>query len=243
MIPVTAEMINAGDIDEEYADLMKRITFLLDLWHDKPASNNDPYGRMVYFLLWLRQEVQARRIPIPLDRSYLGTLKYLTGSGDVRDSDDVGRAMGEMIEILQGRGLIKPRHYPLLVSLMDDFIAAVEKNRPGLAETDAFFREYCQKRDDIVAGTLKPPIEPTKERNRFDFASAKSLAPVLPGETEHNYELSVQMDRTTYPLIGYRPFQARKPPMPAPVPGLERMAPDFTALRDQERRKAAGEDK
>lgn len=235
MISVTPEMINAGDIDEEYADLMPRIDFLLDHWRDRSPSNNDPYGRMVYFLLWLRQEVKARRVPIPLDRSYLGTIKYLTGSGDVRDSDDVGRAMGEIIQILEGRGLIKPRHYPLLVSMMDDFIAEVEKNRPGLEKTDSFFREYCQLRNEIVDGVLKPPIEPTAERNRFDLSTSKTLAVVPAGQDRRDYQLGTALDRTTYPLIGYRPFPVRKPPMPAPVPGLSKVAPDATALRDWER--------
>lgn len=240
MIPITPEMINAGDIDEEYADLIPRITFLLNQWHDKPASNDAPYGRMVYFLLWLRQEVQARRIPIPLDGSYLGTIKYLTGSGDVRDSDEVGRTMGDIIQVLQGRGLIKPRHYPLLLSMMDDFIAEVHKHRPGLEHTDPFFREYCMWRNGIVNGTFHPPIEPTAERNRFYQASGRTLADVLPGETEPNYELGLAMDRTIYPLIGHRPYQTYKPPMPAPVPGLDRMAPDATALRDWERRQSGG---
>ncbi|MCQ8279492.1 hypothetical protein NFI95_13685 [Acetobacteraceae bacterium KSS8] len=237
MIPVTPEMVRAGDIDEEYDDLKPRIAFLLNLWKAHAPRNDDPYGRMVYFLLWLRQEVEARRIPIPLDRSYLGTIKYLTGSGEVRDSDDVSRAMGEIIEILEGRGLIKKRHYPLLVSLMDDFIAKVRNNRPGLEQTDSFFREYCEIRDQIAAGALKPPLEPTSEQNRFDFASGKSLASVLPGESAPDYQLEVELIRTVLPLTGSRPYQARKPPMPAPNPGLATTAPDATALRDWERQR------
>ncbi|MDG6095633.1 hypothetical protein LOC54_11135 [Acetobacter sp. AN02] len=176
-------------------------------------------------------------MPIPLDSSYFGKMKYLTGSGDVRDSDDVSRAMAEIILILLGRGLIRPRHYPLLVSMMDDFIAAAERNRPGLEKTDEFFREYCQKRDEVADGRLCPPIEPTSEQNRFDFASGKTLAYFLLGETEPDHELYTQMVRTVRPLMGYRPYFARTPPMPAPVPGLSAVAPDAAVLREWERGK------
>lgn len=53
-------------IDEEYADAMERIEKLEPLLRGFPGSNDTREGRMVYQLKWLRQEIESRRLPIPL---------------------------------------------------------------------------------------------------------------------------------------------------------------------------------
>ena len=47
MIPITPEIMGPG-IEEEYADAMARIDFLLDAFKNHPASNDTFYGGMVY---------------------------------------------------------------------------------------------------------------------------------------------------------------------------------------------------
>ncbi len=72
MIDITSEMIGPADpmalIEEEYADALLRVRFLLEAFRAHDPSNNTAHGRMVYQLRWLERELAARRVPIPLDR-------------------------------------------------------------------------------------------------------------------------------------------------------------------------------
>ena len=76
MIAITPQIMGPG-IEEEYADLMERVAQLEVLLKPFPPSNDTREGRMVYFLMWLRQEIEAKRLPIPLEDKYWSTLSYL----------------------------------------------------------------------------------------------------------------------------------------------------------------------
>ena len=68
MIAITPQIMGPG-IEEEYADLMERVAQLEVLLKPFPPSNDTREGRMVYFLMWPRQEIEARRLPIPSTKS------------------------------------------------------------------------------------------------------------------------------------------------------------------------------
>jgi hypothetical protein len=118
MIPITPQMIGPG-IDEEYADALERIEKLEAAVKGVAPSNDTREGRMVYQLLWLRQEITARRLPLPLDDKYWGTLGYLVAEGSL-DHLGIAKPMGELATILTGTGLLKKRHYPVVVAMLDD---------------------------------------------------------------------------------------------------------------------------
>ena len=48
-IPISPEIIGPG-IEEEYADAMERIIFLLNAFKDYPAANDTAHGRVGYQL-------------------------------------------------------------------------------------------------------------------------------------------------------------------------------------------------
>jgi hypothetical protein len=73
---MTPDIIGPG-IEEEYADAMERIVFLLDAFKAYPASNDTAHGRVVYQLLWLKQELGAERLSVPVHRSWIGTVCYV----------------------------------------------------------------------------------------------------------------------------------------------------------------------
>lgn len=89
------EVIGPG-IEEEYADAMERIAFLLDAFKDYPASNDTAHGRVVYQLRWLKQEIEAKRLPVPVHKSWISTLCYVVGSCEVDDTKEIANALGEL---------------------------------------------------------------------------------------------------------------------------------------------------
>ena len=86
---------------------------------------------MVYFLMWLRQEIEAKRLPIPLDDKYWSTLSYLMREGTL-DYLGGGQLMDELTRILKGTGLLKPRHYPVVVAMLDDFLDYLRTGARGI---------------------------------------------------------------------------------------------------------------
>ena len=134
MIAITPEIIGPG-IEEEYADAMERIEVLLRILEPFPCSNDTPEGRLHYQVLWFRQEIEAGRLPIPLDRKYYGTLAYLVGSCTLNYLPGIATPMGNLTSIFDGTGMIKPRHYPVVISLIDDLLARIA-NPPELNEAE-----------------------------------------------------------------------------------------------------------
>lgn len=212
MIPITPQIIGPG-IEEEYADAMERIEKLEILLHGLPPSNDTREGRMVYQLRWLRQEIEAKRLPIPLDQKYWATLGYLVGEGSL---DHLGceKPMGELARILDGVGLLKKRHYPVVAAMIDDFLDFVKKS-PRLDDPieKMLVEESRQIRAKIAAGSLLLPLDKSQYPGWKGSTATKNLHR-LP-------EFSNRRRAVALPLFeGWRPSPARKGLLPAPNPGM-----------------------
>jgi hypothetical protein len=229
MIPITPDIIGPG-IEEEYADAMERIIFLLDAFKEYPPANDNFFGRIVYQLLWLRQEIEAQRLPIPVDRSYIGTLTYLVGSGDVNKTQEIRLRLGELARILQGPGLIKPRHYPVVVAQIEDFIVLVTKHVPAAqllpVEREAL-EQFATIAGKLLRGEIKLPV------SKQDYPAWLKVSPLVHFDEPFIPNGGNETRRVTLPIFGgWRPYPTRKPPLPAPNPGLDPRAPDMTLMRD-----------
>jgi hypothetical protein len=229
MIPITPDIVGPG-IEEEYADAMERITFLLDAFEEYPPANDNFYGRIVYQLLWLRQEIEAQRLPIPVDRSYIGTLTYLVGSGDVNKTQEIRLRLGELTRILQGPGLIKPRHYPVVVAQIEDFLALVIKHVPSATllpvERDAL-EQFAAIAGKLLRGEIELPV------SKQDYPAWLDPTRLVHFNNPHLPNGGNERRHVALPVFGgWRPYPAEKPLLPAPNPGLDPRAPDMTLMRD-----------
>jgi hypothetical protein len=151
------EIMGPG-IEEEYADLLERIEKLGPLFAPFLETNDTFEGRMRFQLAWLRQEIEAGRLPIPLDKKYWGTLSYLVAEGAV---DYLGGAkeMGEMTAILDGTGMLKPRHTPVVVAMLDDFLKFLQPHTAGLdPKEQRFLRDTVKIRRDLEGGWITLPL-------------------------------------------------------------------------------------
>ena len=229
MIPITSEIIGPG-IEEEYADAMERIIFLLDAFKAHPPANDNFYGRIVYQLLWLKQEIEAQRLPIPVDRSYIGTLTYVIGDHSVSETPEIHKKLGELDTILEGPGLIKSRHYPVVVAQIEDFIALVTKHVPA-AKLLPVEREALEQFADIAEKLRRSEIElPVSKK---DYPAWLDPIQLIHFNNPHVPNGGNERTRVALPVFGgWRPYPAEKPPLPAPKPGLDPRAPDMTLVRD-----------
>ncbi len=238
MIEITSEMIGPADpmasIEEEYAEALLRVRFLLEAFRAHDPSNNTAHGRMVYQLRWLERELAARRVPIPLNRSWIATLCYLVGSGEVDDSQEIADAMGELTIILQGPGLLKPRHTPVVLSMLEDFIAMMHLyGDPLLPSEQELVEELSAVAVGMRAGAIVPPIGGGMKLLPLEtqILDAKRFETVFPQHRAPENYLRVSSNLLRALFEGWCPYPARKPPLPAPVPGLSPTPPDYTAIR------------
>lgn len=230
MIEITPAIMGPG-IEEEYADALEAIADLRRALGERPLTNDTPDGRVLLEVAWVEQEIERQRLPIPVDASYAGTIYYLVGSnellhlpGGVPDPAGIKDALGRLYRILQGEGLIKQRHVPVLIAMIDDLCADADKLRNRL---DAEEREVI---DDIRAqgeilkrGEWPPYRRPQDQFFRYEAPNLNSL-----GLNYGNRAAGIAASL----FEGWRPYPAKKPPLAAPVPGLPDRAPPLPAELD-----------
>jgi hypothetical protein len=217
LIEPTPEIIGPG-IKEEYADALQAIAEVRAALGPRELTNSTPDGRLLLNLQWLEREIDARRIPIPLDRGYYSTAAYLIASRELDGLPDLRgdthKPLGRLVNVLDGTGLMKPRHRPVLIAMMDDFLADAQRC-PGLSEAaQNTLADIAACRDEVRRGGWPEPRRPQDE-----FHGGPELTACIDNASNRLFRIKAPL------FDGWRPYPARKPPLPAPVPGLPRSAP------------------
>lgn len=216
LVEITPAILGPG-IEEEYADALAAIGELRAALGARPLTNSTPDGRLLLEIAWLEQEIGRRRLPIPVDASYAGTVYYLVGSGELDRVPGVRPALSRLWIVLQGYGLIKPRHMPVLIDAIETLCDDIRPLRPGVPNDEQAIVQAIASWADMLRRGERPTYRPPQDRfNGLDL-------PVLAAEFP---ELSNRLRGINTALFdGWRPYRARKGPLPAPVPGLPPEAP------------------
>ena len=219
MIEVTADILGPG-VCEEYDDALAAICDLRRALGSHPLTNFTPAGRVLLNVAWVEQQIDARRLPIPVDESFVATIFYIVGSNELGAVPGAQEALGRLWLVLKGYGLMKARPVPVLVAMMDDFMAdagRIDGLDQGARRLLADIRDQA---DDLRAGGAWPKARPPE--HRFTVHATPALLDRLP-------QCQNRLRAIQAPLFsGWRPRPARKPPLAAPVPGLPPAAPLLT---------------
>ena len=221
MIPITPEIIGPG-IEEEYADALAAIAGLREALGPRTLTNDTPEGRVSLEILWLEQEISRQRLPIPVDRSYAGTVYYLTGSGELNHIPnprvpETEQALTRLYIVLQGIGLLKARHVPVVKSTIDDLTADARLHWNELTTAERAIVEDLEAQSNLLGDGGWPAYR--RPGQRFGSSDTPNLDALI-----ERYFYRIR-DVETSLFDGWRPIAARKPPLPAPVPGLAPQAP------------------
>jgi hypothetical protein len=219
MIPITPDILGPG-IEEEYADALPRLDRILEILHDVKPGNDTFEARVVANCQWLRRMILERTMPIPLDRSYWGTLGYVMGDMTFAAvNPELDQKIYEVVSIVKGDGLLKPRHYPVAVALVRDLIDAMNGDLQPLSADEA---AATHELGDVIRwieyhGAQLPLDEKTfpnigKLRKNPKFGSATNVRARL-----HD------MSRVVF--RGEKPIECLKGSLAAPVSGLPKTPP------------------
>jgi hypothetical protein len=217
MIPSTPAIMGPG-IEEEYADALVAIDDMRTALGSQRLTNDTPEGRVLLNIQCVEQEIRAQRLPIPVDDSFVGTIYYLVGSNELADYPGFQEALGRLWLVLKGYGLMKQRHVPLLISMMDDFIADALLCPNALDDqTHLLLSDMRYEADLLRQGGSWPRSRRPQDQFRLQITPALRAC---------MQRCSGRANEIQTALFGrWRPPPARKPPLPAPVGGLPTQAP------------------
>ncbi|HEX8412823.1 MAG TPA: hypothetical protein VF637_02935 [Sphingomicrobium sp.] len=224
MIEITPEIRGPG-IEEEYADALTAIADLRRALGERRLTNDTPDGRVLLEVAWVEQEIHRQRLPIPVDASYAGTIYYLVGSnellhlpGEVPDAAGVQDALGRLWLVLKGYGLIKRRHLPVLIAMIDDFLADAQHCITLSGSARATLADMVACRDELKRGGW-----PKLRRPQEQFDDVPDLLSCVDNASNRLFRINSSL------FDGWRPYPATKPPLAAPVLGLPDRAPPLPA--------------
>ena len=206
MIETTPAILGPG-IDEEYDDALAAIDDMRVALGDVPLTNATPDGRVLLNAAWVKKEILARRLPIPVDESYVGAIFHLVGSNELGHVPGFQEALGRLWLVLKGYGLMKPRHVPVLIAMIFDFVT--DADRLGRSDEGALrlLTDMRAQADDLRAGGAWPVDRPPDKR--FTVQATPLLRDRLP-------QCQNRLRAIQAPLFeGWRPSPARKPALAA----------------------------
>lgn len=220
MIEITPAIMGPG-IEEEYADALAAIGDLRRALADRPLTNDTPDGRLLLEVMWIEQEIRREQLSIPVSRSYAGTIYYIAGSGELDRVPGLKDPLYRLYNILQGTGLIKPRHVPVLIAMIDDLYADARKVWGQLTQEEQATMDDIRAQGDIIRRGEWPPYRSPQGRFfRYDTPNLDQLV--------HNFGNRTRAVAVSL-FDGERPYPAQKPPLAAPVAGLPPQAAPLPA--------------
>ncbi|QQD71406.1 hypothetical protein [Acidithiobacillus ferrivorans] len=234
MIPITPDIIGPG-IEEEYADALERIDFLYNKFKPYPESNDTPQGRLLLSIGWFKREITGQHLPIPVDKSHRHTIAYMYTNGDLGgpeqgNTDDVDVALGELLMVLDGDGLIKKRHYPVVISQINDFAALVAQN-VEISDILPIEKEALAQLNKIKEQLTDHEIDLPVSKNDYPaWKDPTALAHFNDRGLPNGWAMRKQITLSVF--SGYTPYPAKKPPLPAPHPRLTQRAANLSPVRD-----------
>lgn len=201
------------DLQENYDDLLRYIGLTLAALPDVKPGNDTAEGRLVFLCLWLRQEIQARRLPVPLDESYFGDLGHI-----IVETDEPVRTYAFQIQgILRGHGLIQPRQYEDLADYLDAFIAETLKFQ-GENPMSTDEKNYISELQNISTGLRTHMMHLPIDEKSFPMLGLSRFLRKWNESDKYWGSRSIAIAFAVY--NAYFVKSLKKPPQPAPVPGL-----------------------
>jgi len=144
------------NVDEQYSDILIIVSRLLSIIGKVELDNHQPLGRLSGALQFLKQEVEAKRFPIPGSRDHVSTVAYLAGNPMFpKGFPDISEDLYGIVSLVECDGFIKPRHYPRFIELICEMIkltetilstddTIVETERQNLEDTIRDYRKMCR---------------------------------------------------------------------------------------------------
>jgi len=151
---------------EIYADIVDNCNVLLGRLKGCELINDTPEGRMIYQCRWLKEQVAAGRLILPVE-NYIHTLRHVSAENLLRHlasspehyHSEIGIYLYRLVKLTDGNLLLKPEYYMYAVRCLDALIAVLKKavrplSRYELDLTD----ELVDLKHLLRSRAIEPPL-------------------------------------------------------------------------------------
>lgn len=153
---------------EIYQDITEHCDILLNLLKPFAAENDTPEGRMIYQCRWLKEQVAANALALPVDDGMLSTLLYVYTNGDLchlassqeKYREEVEIFMNRLISLTdEGKLLLKPPYYPYALRTIEALSNLLQHApRPLTQYEQGLIGELAQLKQLLAEGKIEPPL-------------------------------------------------------------------------------------
>ncbi len=171
-------------ISEVYQDALLNIEKALTLLSNCQETDSTAEGRMISQLKWLRGEIFANRLSIPVDTAWTSTLRYVYTDHTLDHIRDIRKYLRALMLILvEGELLTKKGHYTAAAMKVDQLLSAIASVEKAFTSRDRFVQELKSLRAGLLSGTLDVPVQ-REDYPAFTAVYTEDVLGELPGVYE-----------------------------------------------------------
>ena len=153
---------------EIYGDIIENCDILLGMLKDFEAENDTPEGRMIYQCRWLKEQVVAKTLPLPVDENMLSTLLYIYTNGDLCHLASAQEKFHDEVEIFMQRLikstkkanlLLKPPYYPFAIRMIEALLNLLQHAPRALSQHEqGLIGELDTLKQLLAERKIEPPL-------------------------------------------------------------------------------------
>lgn len=159
--------------DELLDDLERVINSLESFLLEYEMNNDTAEGRMLFFIRWLKQNIEENILQLPLKYSEISTLTYVYSEGNLDYIDpSIKSLLKRLINILHRGGNIKKHHYPKLINHIDIYLNKIEpycKEKGSIEEK--LYNAWAEIKNSLENNQIELPLVMSDRPDIFASAS------------------------------------------------------------------------
>jgi len=161
-------MVNDKRTQEICSDIIQISDTLLEKIYAAgyDETNDTAHGRIIFQLLWFKQQIENKRLKLPLERDDRSSLSYIYTHGNISDINDADFNLHQLIKLSQNKLLIKPIHFPELINKINELLSLMSKPPRALTDDE---KKIITELQDVIPKLEKNEILPYKDFTRETY--------------------------------------------------------------------------
>jgi len=153
---------------EIYSDIIEISDTLLEKIYAAGynETNDTAHGRIIFQLLWFKQEIENKRLKLPLERGDRASISYIYTHGNISDIDNSRYLLSRLLKLTNNNLIIKPIHYSKLIYKINELLSILSGAPRALSDDE---KKVILELQDVIPKLEKKEIIPYKDFTRETY--------------------------------------------------------------------------
>jgi len=120
-------------------------------------TNDTAHGRIVFQLLWLKQEIGNARLTLPLESDSYASLSYIYTNGNISDIESSKYLLHRLMCLVNNELLVKPEYYYKLINKIKDLLIILQVAPRDLSDEE---KKVITELQDVILKLERKEILP-----------------------------------------------------------------------------------